>query len=50
MAQAELCKEVPKILLEKTNTKKDIMQKIEKYAKQESIIIKVLDIINNSEN
>ena len=42
MAQAELCNEVPKLLLEKTNTKKDIMSKIEKYAKQESIIIKVL--------
>lgn len=42
MAETELCNEVPKLLLEKTNTKKDIVSKIEKYAKQESIIIKVL--------
>ena len=42
MAQAELCQEVPKLLLEKTNTMQDIKSKIEKYAKQESIIIKVL--------
>jgi len=42
MAESELCNEVPQLLLAKTNTKKDITAKIEKYAKQESIIIKVL--------
>ena len=30
--------------------KKSISKNIEKYAKQENIIIKVLDIINNSES
>ena len=42
MAESELVSKVPELLLAKTNTKKDITAKIDKYAKQESIIIKVL--------
>ena len=34
----------------KMSIKKSILKAIEKYSKQESIIIKVLDIINNTEN
>mmetsp|Transcript_1964 Transcript_1964/g.3441 ORF Transcript_1964/g.3441 Transcript_1964/m.3441 type:complete len:96 (-) Transcript_1964:123-410(-) len=34
----------------KTNAKRDLSKKIERYSKQENVIIKVLDKINNNEN
>lgn len=49
-AQAELVEDPLKLLAMKMNIKKSIQKAIDKYSKQESIIIKVLDIINNSEN
>ena len=42
-------KEPQNLLAEKMKKKKDIQKNIDKFAKQETIIIKVLDIINNSE-
>lgn len=49
-ADTELCQNTMELLKAKTETKNGILKKIDKYAKQEAIILKVLDIINNSEN
>ena len=46
----EQVKDFQELLRLKTKTKRDIMKKVEKYSKQENIIIKVLDIINKAEN
>ena len=49
-AEEEKIKDFQELLKAKTKTKKDILRKIDRFSKQENIIIKVLDIINNQEN
>jgi hypothetical protein len=43
-------KDFQKLIQQKYGTKSGIKKKIEKYSKQESIIVKVLTIINDNEN
>lgn len=47
LANIEKHSNVLQLIKEKTEIKKGIQSKIEKYSKQEQIILKVLNIINN---
>lgn len=50
LANIEQKNDVLELIKNKTDIKKGIQAKIEKYSKQEQIILKVLNIINNTDH